>query len=147
MNLDNNSSGMLWLVRNAIDIDGRDTVTDQMLVDGAQLFTNIKYLYDDTPYLSEFPHNPPSPYGRLTFDLNPVKAAIIIAIDGGDTLSLVLRIQIGDPVEDPPPFSTELGRFAVTLDSFCQSQHSHRNHDQQSAPGTDKRGKKGEPIR
>ena len=91
MDLDNNSSGMLWLVRNALDVDGRDTVSDQMLIDGAQLFTNMKYLYDDTPYLSEFPHNPPSPYGRLTFDLNPVKAAMIPVVDGGDTLSLILR--------------------------------------------------------
>jgi hypothetical protein len=95
-----------------------------MLIDGAQLFTNIKYLYDDTPYLSEFPHNPPSPYGRLTFDLNPVKAAMIIVVDNGDTLSLILRIHMpegeppeGEPQEGEPEFSTELGRFAVTLDS------------------------------
>jgi phosphatidylserine/phosphatidylglycerophosphate/cardiolipin synthase-like enzyme len=129
MDLDNNSSGMLWLVNNALDVDGRDTVSDQMLIDGAQLFTNIKYLYDDTPYLSEFPHNPPSPYGRLTFDLNPVKAAMITVVDGGDTLSLILRIHMpegappegeppeGEPREGEPEFSTELGRFAVTLDS------------------------------
>lgn len=116
MDLDNNSSGMLWLVRNALDVDGRDTLSDQMLIDGAQLFTNMKYLYDDTPYLSEFPHNPPSPYGRLTFDLNPVKAAMILVVDGGDTLSLILRIGIEQP-EGEPPFSTELGRYAVTLDS------------------------------
>jgi hypothetical protein len=125
MNLDNNSPGMLWLTRNALDVDGRDTVSDQMLIDGAQLFTNIIYLYNDTPYFSEFPHEPPSPYGRLTFDLNPVKPAMIQAIDGGDTLSLVLRIGIhpptpeGPPPPDPPPvFSTELGRFGVTLDSL-----------------------------
>jgi hypothetical protein len=119
MDLDNNSSGMLWLVSNALDVDGRDTVSDQILIDGAQLFTNMKYLYDDTPYLSEFPHNPPSPYGRLTFDLNPVKAAMITVVDGGDTLSLILRLNMpeGEPPEVEPAFSTELGRFAVTLDS------------------------------
>jgi phosphatidylserine/phosphatidylglycerophosphate/cardiolipin synthase-like enzyme len=116
MDLDNNSSGMLWLVRNALDVDGRDTLSDQMLIDGAQLFTNMKYLYEDTAYLSEFPHNPPSPYGRLTFDLNPVKVAMIPVVDGGDTLSLILRIGIEQP-EGEPPFSTELGRYAVTLDS------------------------------
>ncbi|HEX2125793.1 MAG TPA: phospholipase D-like domain-containing protein [Thermoleophilaceae bacterium] len=114
MDLDNNTSGMLWLVRNALDVDGRDTLSDQLLIDGIQLFTNMKYLYDDTPYLSEFPHSPPSPYGRLTFDLNPVKAAMISVVDAGDTLTLILRI--GQP-EGNPPFSTELGRHAVTLDS------------------------------
>jgi phosphatidylserine/phosphatidylglycerophosphate/cardiolipin synthase-like enzyme len=127
MNLDNNSPGMLWMTRNALDVDGRDTTSDQTLVDGAQLFTNIIYLSKDISYLSEFPHEPPSPYGRLTFDLNPVKPAMIQAIDGGDTLSLVLTIGIHPPTPPTPPppppppppavFSTELGRFGVTLDS------------------------------
>jgi phosphatidylserine/phosphatidylglycerophosphate/cardiolipin synthase-like enzyme len=112
MDIDNNSSGMLWMVYNALDVDGRDTLSDQMLIDGAQLVTNIVYLYKDAPYFSEFPHSPPSPYGRLTFDLNPVKAAMIAVVDAGDTLSLILLIRIGPPA----PFSTELGRYAVTID-------------------------------
>jgi hypothetical protein len=119
MDLDDNSAGALWLINTALDVDGRDTSTDQLLVDGAQLFTNVAYLFSDTPYLSEFTHSPPSPYGRLTFDLNPVKPAMIAAVEGGDTLTLILHIEIGPPAATPgaPPFSTELGRFSVTLDS------------------------------
>lgn len=116
MDLDNNSSGMLWLMRNAIDIDGRDTASDQILIDGVQLFTNIAYLYRDTSYLSEFPHNPPSPYGRLTFDLNALKTTMEGIVDGGDTLSLIVSIAIEPSDPSDPPFSTEYGRYVVTLD-------------------------------
>jgi phosphatidylserine/phosphatidylglycerophosphate/cardiolipin synthase-like enzyme len=119
MNLDDNSPGMLWLTNTALDVDGRDTTTDELLVGAGQLVTNVVYLFNDTPYLSEFPHSPPSPYGQLTFDLNPIKPAMIAAVDGGDTLSLAVRIEIAPPAADPgaPPFSTEFGRFAVTLDT------------------------------
>lgn len=116
MDLDNNSAGMLWLMRNAIDVDGRDTTSDQILIDGAQLFTNIAYLTSDTPYLSEFPHNPPNPYGRLTFDLNPLKPAITNALGGGDTLMLVLATTIAaESGSGDQPFTTEVGRHAVTM--------------------------------
>ena len=40
---------------------------------------------------------------------------MIPVVDAGDTLSLILRIGIEQP-EGDPPFSTEFGRYAVTLD-------------------------------
>ena len=116
LDLDNNMPGMLWLVRNALDVDGRDITTDQQLIGGAQLFTNLRYLSDDTAYLTEFPHNPPSPYGRITFDLNPVKPGIVAAIDGGDTLVLVVSVTLPQTSTEPE-FQAELGRHKVTLDT------------------------------
>jgi hypothetical protein len=116
LDLDTNMPGMLWLVRNALDVDGRDITTDQQLIGGAQLFTNLRYLSDDTAYLTEFPHNPPSPYGRITFDLNPVKPGIVAAIDGGDTLVLVVSVTLPQTSTEPE-FQAELGRHKVTLDT------------------------------
>lgn len=119
LNMNNNSPGLLWFVRNAIDTDGRDTTTEDVLIRGLQLFSNIAYLNTDSPYLTEFPHSPPDPYGRVLFDMNALKDDIETIAASNQTPALIVTVQVDEVLEGPTelPFTTEIARHEVSLDN------------------------------
>jgi hypothetical protein len=84
---DDNAQSLHWVKNHVVDVDGRQLDDDSTLVTAVQFIAS-------SFFLTEFPRNALSAYGRISFDLQAIRTQIADALDAEKTVKLWVTLRV-----------------------------------------------------